>query len=43
MTHAGHKRSTTPTALRPWGDDPVATSVKPIRNYREIFPDDDDG
>lgn len=29
------------TAARPWGDDPIATSVKPKRDYRDLFPDDD--
>ncbi len=42
MTRAGQRRATTPTAARPWGDDPVATSVKPARRYEDLFGDDDD-
>jgi uncharacterized protein len=26
---------------RPWGSDPIATSVKPARGYKDLFPDDD--
>ncbi len=25
---------------RPWGADPIATSVKPVRKYQDLFPDE---
>jgi len=30
-----------PSPVKPWGDDPVASTVKPSRGYTDLFPDDD--
>jgi DNA helicase HerA-like ATPase len=44
VARAGARRPTaaTPGAPgKPWGDDPVATSVKPLRSYEELFGKDE--
>jgi len=41
VARAGSRRSTVPMPGKPWGDDPIATSVKPARGYKDLFPDDD--
>lgn len=41
MAKAGQKLSKLPSAGKPWGDDPIATSVTPVRSYKDLFPDDD--
>jgi DNA helicase HerA-like ATPase len=41
MAKAGQRRPTAPTTGKPWGADPIATSVTPSRRYEDLFPDDD--
>jgi hypothetical protein len=41
VARASSRRTTVPTPGKPWGDDPIATSVKPARGYKDLFPDDD--
>lgn len=33
-------RQALPSASKPWGDDPIVTSVTPLRRYEDLFPDD---
>jgi DNA helicase HerA-like ATPase len=41
VAQAASRMARVPTVARPWGEDPVATSVKPSRGYKDLFPDDD--
>ncbi|MFN8633588.1 MAG: ATP-binding protein [Chloroflexota bacterium] len=42
VARSSRNLATTPTPDRPWGDDPIATSVKARNRYQELFGDDND-
>ena len=41
VAQATSRMARIPTVARPWGEDPIATTVKPTRGYKDLFPDDD--
>jgi hypothetical protein len=41
VAQATSRMARIPTTSRPWGEDPIATNVKPSRGYKDLFPDDD--
>ncbi|MCC7371765.1 MAG: ATP-binding protein [Chloroflexi bacterium] len=41
VAEAASKMPRLVTNDRPWGQDPIATSVKPTRKYQDLFPDDE--